>query len=131
MLISTREGQLHDLQKIFNEPYIMKLFSNDYEPGYLSDAQAFIEPKGYQFQIIKVDKWKYSLETGRPIAEYPKLFFTFSKEGTLVYGFFVMNEKGIVKHAERFPDGPYSILRVGDVISVTLKIGLGDNGYRR
>jgi hypothetical protein len=134
MLIFTRESQLYDLKKILDESFTLKLYVNDIEPGYLSKVNDFVEPNRYQPQELLPDKWKFSiLDNGKPAGVYPKVSFTFDVTGELVYGFFVVTKTGVLKCADRFVDGPYSILRSGDAVAVTLKMGLGVliDGYRR
>lgn len=132
MLIVTKEGQMEDLKLSLGKNLVLRLFINDIEPSYMSKPDDFEEVDGdiYIPEELKAENWLFSFITIKtknkpdkdiPVAEYPEVKFYFSDIGFNVYGYYV-TDSGTVRWAERFENGPYGILRRGDVVFVTLKV---------
>ncbi len=132
MLVVTKEGQMKDLKLSLDKNLVLRLFINDAEPSYMSKSDDFEEVDGaiYIPEELGAENWLFSFITIKtkdkpdkdiPTAEYPEVKFYFSDIGFSVYGYYV-TDNGTVRWAERFENGPYGILRLGDVVFVTLKV---------
>ena len=124
MLTVTKEGQMKDLKLSLGKNLVLRLFINDVEPSYMSDSDDFEEVDGdiYIPEELEAENWLFSFSNKDiPIAEYPEVKFYFSDIGFNVYGYYV-TDNGTVRWAEQFENGPYGILRRGDVVFVTLKV---------
>ena len=119
---------------------VLRLFANDLTPTGEETFTAFEEVRGggYAPQPLRASSWTvlpaptvrmveaaaeagHTLNPETPIALYPRTAFAFTGNAGEVYGYFLTQE-GIVVRAERFPDGPYTILRDGEDIKVSLTI---------
>ncbi len=124
MLVVTKEGQMRDLKLSLDKNLVLRLFVNDAEPSYMSESDDFEEVDGaiYIPEELGAENWLFSFSNRDiPVAEYPEVKFYFSDIGFSVYGYYV-TDNGIVRWAEQFENGPYGILRLGDVVFVTLKV---------
>ena len=132
MLVVTKEGQMRGLKLSLGQGLVLHLFINDIEPSYGAKIDDFEEvDRGiYVPEELRAENWLFRFVTIKrenkpdkdiPVAEYPEIKFFFSDIGFSVYGYY-MTDNGVVRWAERFNNGPYGILRLGDVVFVTLKV---------
>ncbi len=106
---------------------VLKLYTNDVTPGEGDTAGTYTEATftGYSSAALAGANWNFT--SGDPsFATYSStLTFTSSANQTAVsvYGFYIVQgTSGLLMWSERFSDGPYSIVRNGDNIQITLKL---------
>ena len=112
----------------------LKLFKNNHVPADTDDASDYIEADftGYVAEQLNQATWVYT--PGAPgRATYGDVVFssTAGSQSQIVYGYYVVQRNtGDLMWAERFddndPDAPYTIVNVGDTITVPLAIDAKD-----
>lgn len=121
------QGELDLLSASLNiadkqEDLVLKLYKNDKTPADGDTAANYTEADftGYAAYPIYPGDWEVT--AGNPTtAEHPTVTFESSSGGQAqnVYGYFVVGaDSGRLKWAERFDDGPYDIVNLGDKIEV-------------
>jgi hypothetical protein len=100
------------------------LFTNNVTPADTDTLSTYTEASGYGYAAIDLTPANWTITAGSPTeAVYPQQTFTFTGALGDVYGYFVKYKtSGILRHAERFTDGPYSVTLDGDTIKITLKV---------
>lgn len=106
----------------------LKLFTNDYTPVETSVVGSFTEAAwtGYAAKTLTGGSWTVT-NADPSEASYAQQTYTSTagSQNAPNYGYYVTNAAGTVLiYAERFSDGPYTIVNNGDTISVTPKITL-------
>ena len=106
----------------------LRLFQNDYTPVEGSVVGDFTVATwtGYANKTLTGASWTVTLADPSE-ASYAIQTFTSSagSQNQANYGYYITNAAGTVLiYAERFTDGPYTIVNNGDTISVTPKITL-------
>ena len=100
------------------------LFVNDYTPVRGSTTANLTEASGsgYSAEALTAGSWTFTAGGSPPgRLEYPPVTFTFTAAlGSDVYGYaLVQATSGDLVAAERFSDGPYSIVANGQEITIT------------
>jgi hypothetical protein len=115
------------LAEMMRLPRTLRLFVNDVIPGDETgrgDLQEAPGDKGYAAVILVPAQW--TITPGKPpLAEYPKVVFTFTGAMGNVYGYFVTAPDGTLRWVERFLDGPVPVRNNDDQIKITPRIVLG------
>jgi hypothetical protein len=124
MLIMSHASTVLMLSQYVRQARTLRLYSNNVKPTAKSTRGDFTElsvGKGYAPVALVPMRWEVDPKkpTQIPIAEYPKVVFTFTEAVGLVYGYFVTNASGALDWAEWFEDGPYEMKRPDDEIKVT------------
>lgn len=107
---------------------LLKLYKNDVTPAETDTHTTYTAADftGYSNATLTGSSW--SITEGAPsYASYAQQTFTSSagSQNQPVYGYFVTQvTSGILLWAERFGDGPYTIVNNGDAIKVTPYIEL-------
>lgn len=118
----------HIVGKTAVEALTLKLYKNDYTPVEGSVAGSFTEADftGYGSKALAGASW--TVTTGDPTyAGYGEQTFTSTagSQNQPVYGYFIVGATSTTIYwAERFSDGPYTIVNNGDAIKVTPRIEL-------
>ena len=126
-LVLNKEGQMENLKLILSNNLFCKLFINDFEPNYTNVASSFEEVKKENYNPIELypNKWSFSFTLDDdPIATYPESTFKFTGIKFDIYGYYIVDEKGVLRWSERFSDGPYSVYRIGDILTLKLNYEL-------
>jgi hypothetical protein len=111
------------------ENLVLRLYVNNYSPVSASTVGSFTEASGGGYSAIEINGADWSVTPGAPTyAVGPQQ--TFSCDGTgsaqLCYGYFTTRAtSGVIAHAERFNNGPYSFTSSGDQIKITPRIEFG------
>ena len=106
----------------------LKLFKSNTTPGETDTTSTYTEATftGYAAKTLTGASWTVT-NADPSEASYAEQTFTStaSSQNEAVYGYYVTNSGGtILLWAERFTDGPYTIVNNGDAIKVTPKITL-------
>lgn len=126
-LITCNDGELVALKALVNHTaqatnLTLKLFKSNTTPGDTDTAATYTEADftGYSSVTLTGSSW---VVTGNPIT-YAKQTFTSSagSQNQAVYGYYVVANTTLI-YAERFSDGPYTIVNNGDKIEVTPSLG--------
>lgn len=118
----------HIVGKTAVENLSLRLFKNDYTPVEGSTAGSFTvaDFTGYSNATLTGASW--NVTTGDPsYADYAQQTFTSSagSQNQPIYGYYIVGAtSGTIYWAERFSDGPYTIVNNGDAIKVTPRIEL-------
>lgn len=102
----------------------LKLFQNDYTPVETSTNAAFTEATFTGYSAITLTGASWSVTNADPaVASYAQQTFTSSagSQSQPIYGYYIVVGT-VVVFAERFSDGPYTIVNNGDQIKVTPQI---------
>ena len=116
------------LNKAAPENLVLKLFKSNTTPAESDTAATYTEADftGYTDEALTAASW--TVTEGAPTsAAYPQLTFTSTagSQSQNVYGYYVVGAtSGRLKWAERFSDGPYTIVNNGDAIKITPAITL-------
>lgn len=131
-LLVPNVGEGRMLKAILNhtapENLLLKLFSNNITPAETDTAVTFTEATftGYSAKTLTGASW--TITEGAPsYGQYAQQSFdsTAGAQNQSIYGYFVVQAtSGILMWAERFTDGPYTIVNNGDSIKVTPYIEL-------
>lgn len=111
----------------WNVPYntqdtILKLYTNNHNPGYTDTASTFSEASGNGYAAIALAGASWGAPSGDDPATiaYPQQTFTFTGALGNVYGYFIVRKNtGTLVLAELFSNGPYNIQNNGDTIKIT------------
>lgn len=126
-LLVTNEGELIALKALVNHTaqssnLTLKLYKSNTTPAEGDTAATYTEADftGYSAATLTGASWVVS---GNPVT-YAKQTFTSSagSQSQAVYGYFILAGATLV-YAERFSDGPYTIVNNGDKIEVTPSLG--------
>jgi hypothetical protein len=100
----------------------LKLFKSNTTPANTDTAATYTEADftGYSAATLTGASW---VVTGNPVT-YAEQSFTSSagSQNQPVYGYYIVAGAALI-YAERFTDGPYTIVNNGDVIKVTPSLG--------
>ena len=105
---------------------VLRLYTNNYTPIGSSTTGSFTEATGGGYVALEINGADWTITPGAPtVAAAPQQ--TFSCDGTggvqLCYGYYMTRAvSGVIAHAERFSNGPYSFTNDGDAIKVTPRI---------
>lgn len=105
------------------------LFKNDYTPveGTTEANVTAADFTGYAVIQLTAATWTVTAGADPGSASYPEQTFTSTagSQNQPIYGYYVKQRtSGKLVWAERFTDGPYTIVNNGDAIKVTPKITL-------
>jgi hypothetical protein len=123
--VVTKKGMLESLRLVLSVPLVLRLYENNTYPNYHHEVSDYKEASGggYAVKILEPKNWKFGFLADAPIADYPDQIFEFIGPVGLVHGFYITDENNkVVRWAERFADGPYEVLRVGDSVTVVARI---------
>ncbi len=116
------------LNKATAEDLSLRLYQNNITPAETDTAATYTVASftGYANQTITAANWTVS-GTAPTQAAAPQATFTSSagSQNQPIYGYYFISPTGtILMWAERFSDGPYTIVNNGDAIKVTPVITL-------
>jgi hypothetical protein len=120
----------HLLNKTAPENLILKLFKSNTTPADTDTAASYTEADftGYTNKTMTGTSW--TVTSGDPTTgAYAQQTFasTAGSQSQSVYGYYVTQvTSGVLIWAERFTDGPYTIVNNGDEIRITPQITLQD-----
>ena len=127
-------GEVNMLEHIVNktspENLILNLFKSNTTPADTDTAATYTEADftGYTAKTMTGTSW--TVTSGDPTeAAYAQQTFasTAGSQNQSVYGYYVVQVSSTeLMWAERFTDGPYTIVNNGDEIRITPKITLAD-----
>jgi hypothetical protein len=109
---------------------VLKLYSSNTTPADTDTAGAYTEATftGYSAKTLTGGSW--TVVEGNPSeASYAQQIYTSTagSQNQSIYGYFVVQtSSGSLMWAERFSDGPYTIVNNGDEIRITPKLTLQD-----
>lgn len=105
---------------------VLRLYTNNYSPVSTSTTGSFTEAAGGGYAPIEINGADWTITPGAPtVVAAPQQ--TFACDGTgavqLCYGYFMTRAtSGVIAHAERFTNGPYSFTMDGDQIRISPRI---------
>jgi hypothetical protein len=127
-------GEVKMLENVLNktapENQILKLFKSNTTPADTDTHATYTEADftGYTNKTMTGTSW--TVTSGDPAqGEYAQQTFTSTagSQSQSVYGYYVTQaSSGVLMWAERFTDGPYTIVNNGDEIRITPKLTLQD-----
>lgn len=103
----------------------LRLFKNDYTPGETTTEADVVEADFVGYAPITLTPASWVSASGAPSQATfaQQTFLSTAVQSQQVYGYYYAQAvSGKLVAAERFSDGPYSILLVGDPVKVTPKI---------
>lgn len=103
----------------------LRLFKNDYTPVETTTEADVVEADFTGYAPITLTPVNWVSLAGAPsqVTYAQQIFLSTAVQSALAYGYyFVQAISGKLVAAERFSDGPYSILLVGDPVKVSPKI---------
>ena len=115
------------LDELARIPRTLRLFVNDITPTKQTargDLQEAPGNKGYAAVVLTPANWKITAGDP-PLAEYPKIVFTFTGSMGFVYGYFITASDGTLRWVERFDGDPVPIRNADDQIKITPRLLLG------
>jgi hypothetical protein len=127
-LLVPNNGEGDALQYFVNraapENLILKLFKSNTTPSETDTAATYTEADftGYSAITLTGATWGAPSEGAPSSIAYPQQTFTSSAGGQnqAIYGYFMVRaSSGRIALAERFTDGPYTIVNNGDQIKIT------------
>lgn len=129
---SSGESRVLDLflNKAAQEDYMIGLFTNSWLPGKPTAITSLVEISagsgGYaKATLPNPSSWLVVASNANGLAEatYPQRSWTFTMSLGNVHGYFLVGStSGRLIYAEKFSDGPYSIVRSGDIVNITPRI---------
>lgn len=112
--------------KTAGQNLILKLFKSNTTPGESDTEATYTEADFTGYSAITLTAANWSVSEGAPTeASYAQQTFTSTagSQSQNVYGYYLVQvTSGKLVWAERFSDGPYTIVNNGDSIKVTPKI---------
>lgn len=127
---SSGESRILDLllNKTTQEDYLLALFTNSFVPGKPTGLGSLAEATGGGYARATMpnpSSWSVVASNANGLAQatYPQRSWTFTASIGNIHGYyFVGSTSGRLIYAEKFTDGPYSIVRSGDIINITPSI---------
>lgn len=112
--------------KTAGQNLILKLFKSNTTPGETDTEATYTEADFTGYSAITLTAANWSVSEGAPSeASYAQQTFTSTagSQNQPVYGYYLVQvTSGKLVWAERFSDGPYTIVNSGDAIKITPKI---------
>lgn len=110
------------------ENLVLRLFKSNTTPAEADTAATYTEADFTGYSAVTLTASSWTVTEGAPShADYPQVTFTSSagSQSQAVYGYYLTRvSSGRIAWAERFADGPYTIVNSGDAIKVTAVISL-------
>ena len=107
---------------------VLRLYSSNTTPGETDTTATYTEATFTGYSAITLTGASWTVTNADPsVASYAEQTFTSSagSQNQAIYGYYVTNAAGtVLMRAERFTDGPYTIVNNGDAIKVTPQITL-------
>lgn len=107
---------------------VLRLYSSNTTPGETDTTATYTEATFTGYSAITLTGASWTVTNADPaVASYAEQTFTSSagSQNQAIYGYYVTNAAGtVLMWAERFTDGPYTIVNNGDAIKVTPQITL-------
>ena len=130
MILTTDRGAAADLADILAaHDYALVLFKNDRMPDRRDTRADYVEATfpGYAPIVLALADWAISRDDPAtaivPEREWKQTASLEQEER--IYGYLIVRaDTGALRRVERFPDGPYSMLREFDRIAVTATLSL-------
>lgn len=127
-------GEVNMLEHVVNksapENLVLRLFKNNITPGDSDVTASYTEADFTGYANVTLAGSSWTVTSGDPTeASYAQQAFTSSagSQNQSVYGYYVTQVSSTeLMWAERFSDGPYTIVNNGDEIRVTPKLTLQD-----
>ncbi len=122
------DGLSYFVNKLAPQDLVLKLYQNNVTPAETDTAATYTEATwtGYSAATLAGASWTVS-EGAPTSAAYAQQTFTSSagSQSQPNYGYFMVRAtSGRIALAERFTDGPYTIVNNGDAIRITPNITL-------
>lgn len=131
-IVVANVGEAKYLENMVNKTapqnLVLRLFCNDYTPVAGSVAANFTEAAGggYVAKTLTGANWNNAVPGDPSYITHPEQIFVFSGPLSVnanVYGYYIVGATdGVLRHAERFTDGPYTPTTDGDQIKVTPRL---------
>lgn len=122
----TQQGEIVMLEALVNktapQDLVLRLFKNNYTPVNTTTEANVIEADfvGYSGITLTPASWVSLVGAPSSIAFAQRTFMSAAVQDQSIYGYYVTQAvSGKLVAAERFSDGPYRILQVGDPVKVT------------
>lgn len=114
------------VNKTAPENLVLRLYTNNITPAETDTAASYTEASGFGYASITLAGASWTVTEGAPSqAAFAQQTFTFTGNLGNVYGYHMTRlTSGRIAYAERFPDGPYTMVNNGDQIRVTPQITL-------
>ena len=127
-------GEVKMLENVLNktapENQILKLFRSNTTPADTDTHTTYTEATFTGYTAITLTGTNWTVTSGDPTeAAYAQQTFasTAGSQNQSIYGYYVTQaSSGVLMWAERFTDGPYTIVNNGDEIRITPKLTLAD-----
>ena len=105
------------------EALILRLFQNNITPAEADTAATYTQATFTGYVALTLTPATWTVTGGAPTsAAYPQQSFTSTAgaQNQSIYGYYLVRATSLdLVYAERFSDGPYSIVNNGDAIKVT------------
>ena len=109
--------------KTAGQNLILKLFKNDITPGETDTEATYTEATFTGYSSITLTAANWTSTPGAPThIDYAQQIFTSTagSQNQPIYGYYLVQvTSGKLVWAERFTDGPYNIVNLGDAVKVT------------
>lgn len=106
-----------------SEGQILKLYSNDVDPGASTTVTQFTEFTGDGYSGKTLESTNWSVAAG--VATTAPQTWEFTGATGEVYGYYLVGAStGTLLAAEKFSNGPYTVAVSGDKITVSITISL-------
>jgi hypothetical protein len=128
--VLVNQGETIALEALINktapQSLVLKLFKNNVTPAEADTEAGYTEADFTGYGSVALTPATWTTTAGAPSdVSYPQQIFTSSagSQNQPVYGYYIVQTtSGKLVAAERFADGPYTIVNNGDQIKVTPKI---------
>lgn len=126
-IVVTHGGSADALRYFVNksapEDLVLRLYTNDVEPGESDEARKYIEAKGYGYAAVQLRAGDWTILEGPPAAaRAAQKTFTFTGPLGKVYGYYLTRaHNGRLAYAERFP-APQEVASNGDRIKIAAMV---------
>jgi hypothetical protein len=103
------------------ENLVLRLYTNNATPAETDIASTYTEASGFGYASITLTGATWTITGGAPSpATYPQQIWTFTGALGNVYGYYLTRLTSLdLVYAERFVDGPYNIVNVGDQVKLS------------
>jgi len=126
-LVLPNQGEQIALEALLNktapQDLKLKLFQNNVTPSETDTEATYTEATFTGYSAVTLTAANWTVTQGAPTqATYPQVTFTSTAGGQnqSIYGYYLVQAtSGKLVWAERFSDGPYTIVNNGDSIKVT------------
>ena len=120
------DGLNYFVNKAAPQDLVLRLYTSNTTPAETDTAATYTEAASFGYAALTLTGSSWTITEGAPSnAAYAQQVFTFTGNLGNVYGYYMTRAtSGRIALAERFTDGPYSIVNNGDQIKITPQITL-------